>query len=151
MSTSIPVSKLKPTRNHQKIQKKTILIFVTLFQGASNLIFIASRNSKELNFGNLANICWQLHEEILEIVKPKIILAYGIQKPKSSFEFLRNKFKPQPQEIEKIESGHRNWNCYSFKTEEFTVIGIPHLSYYHISNKNSVLNWIKAKYEKACT
>lgn len=110
---------------------------------ASNLIFVTSKSADDINYG-LAGYCWRFHEALLEIIKPKIILCFGISDI-SSYAFLHSIY----QGIEtRINSGHGNWECKAFTTfmegRKTTIIGIPHLSYYNIIGKEIVINWIKS-------
>jgi len=109
---------------------------------ASNLIFVTSKSSSEINYG-LAGYCWRFHEKILEIIKPKIILCFGISDV-SSYSYLLSLYEGAEEEIP---SRHGNWKCKAFTTNidgrKTTVIGIPHLSYYNIIDKKEVIKWIK--------
>lgn len=110
---------------------------------ASNLIFITSKSSNEINYG-LAGYCWRFHELLLDIIRPKIILCFGISDV-SSYSFLLSLYMGKET---KIESGHGKWNCRTFTTimegRKTTIIGIPHLSYYNIIGKEGVIEWIKS-------
>lgn len=114
---------------------------------ASNLIFVKSENSNLVDYG-LAGYCWRFHERVLEIVKPKVIICFGISS-ESAFEFLRSLLNINQDNISQYPSGHGSWQCKYFKSSilgmEVHVIGVPHLSYYDISNRTKVLNWIKSK------
>jgi len=109
---------------------------------ASNLIFVSSRSSSEINYG-LAGYCWRFHESILDIIKPKIILCFGISDI-SSYSFLLALYSGVESTVK---SGHGNWECRAFATlingRKTTIVGIPHLSYYNIVGKEKVMNWIK--------
>jgi hypothetical protein len=109
---------------------------------ASNLIFVTSKSANEINYG-LAGYCWRFHENILDIIKPKIILCFGISDI-SSYSFLLSLYQGMEQEFP---SGHGGWKCKAFITQikgrETTIIGIPHLSYYNIIGKEDVIQWIK--------
>ncbi|QSX35343.1 hypothetical protein JYB87_09210 [Shewanella avicenniae] len=117
---------------------------------ASNIIFKTSRNSDELCFG-LAGLCWPVHEAILKIVQPSLILTYGVQKV-SAYEFLKALFlkgdelPPQP-------ASHGKWNCRGFHCEidgnPTFVAAVPHLSYYSPTNKHDVFKWIVDNQKKA--
>jgi len=43
---------------------------------ASNLIFFQSREAKDINY-SLAETCWPIHEAILEVLQPKLIICFG--------------------------------------------------------------------------
>lgn len=111
---------------------------------ASNLIFAQSVNVKGVSSA-LADICWPVHEAIIDIVKPKVLLVFGNGNP-SPFSYLHNKFQD---EIEYVESGHGDWQIKTFKANIdgrwVRIIGFPHFSYYSPKNKEKMLNWVKAK------
>ncbi|MCK4676768.1 MAG: hypothetical protein KAT48_01435 [Bacteroidales bacterium] len=114
---------------------------------ASNIIFIATKRSNELNFWKLASMCWPLHEEILKIVQPKVVIVFGIDENGSAYSFLKNKFKPK--KIISYASHHGAWECYSFKTDNYTIIAVPHLSCYSVYKYPDVLEWINHRYMEA--
>lgn len=107
---------------------------------ASNLIFVRSVDASGISFFDLAQKCWDVHEKILDIVKPKLLLVFGNYDP-SPYTFLLEKFGAHHEKFE--ESGHGKWKCRSFKAnEKLTIVGLPHLSRYNIIGKHNVVNWI---------
>ena len=113
---------------------------------ASNMIFASSKDADSVNYG-LAGYCWRFHERILDLVQPKMILCFGVSSV-SAYSFLQA-LTGSPQEPDTMASGHGKWKCESF-TSDFngrptTVIGVPHLSYYDITTKSKVIDWIKGK------
>lgn len=113
---------------------------------SSNIIFVTSRNSNEVNYG-LAGYCWRFHEYLLEIIKPKVILCFGVSEI-SAYAFLRALLDGE--ELKNYPSGHGNWVCKAFRTtinnRPTIIVGIPHLSYYNIIGKSGVIEWIKGKF-----
>lgn len=55
---------------------------------ASNLIFLQSREASDISF-SLAKKCWPVHEAILNIIKPKLIIAFGNSKAVHYLRILR--------------------------------------------------------------
>ncbi|MGI9076267.1 MAG: hypothetical protein ACR2G6_02915 [Gemmatimonadaceae bacterium] len=109
---------------------------------ASNLIFARSRDAATSQFETFAKLCWPVHERILEIVKPRLILVYG-NSGSSPFSFLRQKFGTAS--WEDFPSGHGDWMCRRFEVPgRFNVVGLPHLSRYDITSHRSVIDWISA-------
>lgn len=106
----------------------------------SNLIFVRSAEIAGLPFNSLADICWRVHERILNIVSPKILLVFGNSEP-SPYTYLFEKLSAADEKS--FPSGHGNWSCRSFKANGVTVIGLPHLSRYKVVGKDEVVNWIK--------
>lgn len=125
----------------------------------SNLIFVRSVNQQGCNFDYNANLCWEVHKLIIDIICPKILLVFGSSEISPYF-FLKtqhNKHFYNKISEDVILSGHGNWYCRSFITNLFgnetLIIGVPHLSRYRIIDYNSdrkiVLQWIKKKVDKA--
>ncbi len=106
----------------------------------SNLIFVRSKEIANLPFNPLADLCWKVHEQIIEIVSPEIVMVFGNSRP-SPYTYLYEKFSPTAEKT--FPSGHGNWSCRSFKANGVTVIGLPHLSRYKVIGKSEVINWIK--------
>ncbi|MCK5284059.1 MAG: hypothetical protein KAJ86_00585 [Alphaproteobacteria bacterium] len=110
---------------------------------STNLIFARSVDVERSSYKDYSDRCWAVHEKILEIVKPKLLLVFGNSHP-SPYTYLRDKFPVMLEES--YRSGHGNWLCRSFKVDsKFTVVGLPHLSRYDIIGKTDVIDWIKTK------
>jgi len=109
---------------------------------SSNLIFVTSKSANEINYG-LAGYCWRFHEIILDIIKPKIILCFGISEV-SAYSFLHSLYQGSEK---KFPSGHGKWDCKFFKTKinnrDTSIVGVPHLSYYNIIGKEKVIDRLK--------
>lgn len=108
---------------------------------ASNLIFARSEDVAGSSFGQLADLCWQVHEAILRIVQPRLLLVFGNSQP-SPYSFLRQKYGMSDEVT--FESGHGSWQCRAFRTKAgMVVVGLPHLSRYNIIGKSAVITWIR--------
>jgi hypothetical protein len=108
---------------------------------ASNLIFPRSRDAAASRFRDYSRLCWPVHEQILDIVRPRLIIAYG-NGGQSPYRFLYRQFAASAEDCRP--SGHRPWVCRSFLVAgRFRVVGIPHLSRYDISAHEDVVQWIK--------
>ena len=44
---------------------------------ASNLILVRSRDAAGSRFGQFAELCWPVHQEILRLIRPRLVIAYG--------------------------------------------------------------------------
>lgn len=112
---------------------------------ASNSVFMQSWDAKGLDFPKDADICWPVHEEILRIVRPKLVLAFG-NSSVSPYNYLYQRFGGDE---ETMPSGHGSWKCRGFETEiadnKLHVAGLPHLSRYSPIGKESVVKWLKEK------
>ena len=118
---------------------------------ASNLIFTRSPNQYGADYPERGNICWPVHRIILNIVKPKIIIAFG-NGAISPYAFLAAKHQEMlrawPTEDTRP-AEYKTWRCKAFQTKiddhDVLVIGVPHLSRYTIEKRPAVLDWIKIK------
>ena len=120
---------------------------------ASNLIFSGSSpqspGQSGAGYPGKANLCWDVHKMIINIVQPKILLVFG-NGIISPYNYLQRKHNEQfskwPQD-KMVPSGPSKWVCRSFQTtlegKKRVVIGIPHLSRYRIDGKYKVIQWIK--------
>ncbi|GAB4404801.1 MAG: hypothetical protein OHK0048_24420 [Rhodoferax sp.] len=106
---------------------------------ASNLIFAQSSNESGSGYPKLAYICWPVHELILGIVKPKTIITFG----KKPFEFVSEKLGAS--RLPDIPSGHGNWICREANSRSARIVGLPHLSRYHLHGKTDVMQWLSKK------
>jgi hypothetical protein len=109
---------------------------------ASNLCFVRSRAAKTSRMREYAEMCWPVHEEILKVVRPRMVIVYG-NSANSPYEFLADKFGlVQPATFR---SGHGTWSCRTFVVPgRFRVVGLPHLSRYDITTHLCVVQWIKS-------
>ena len=111
---------------------------------ASNLIFLKSRGASDISF-SLAKKCWPVHEAILNIIKPKLIIAFGNSEV-SPYGFLHTMLGGDE---EYFPSGHGNWSIKGFRCEIngrfIYVAGFPHLSRYSPIGKKEVIEWLSKK------
>src|SRR5262249_13392114 len=59
---------------------------------ASNLIFFRSRDAAGSQFRRFATLCWPVHERIIQIVRPRLVIVYG-NSGVSPFSYLLNEYK----------------------------------------------------------
>lgn len=111
---------------------------------ASNLIFFQSRGANDISF-NLAKRCWPVHEAIIKLVKPKLIIAFG-NSAVSPYGYLHSLLGGQ---VEYIPSGHGNWNVKGFEASitgrSVYIAGLPHLSRYSPIGKMQIVEWLKQR------
>lgn len=108
---------------------------------ASNLIFVRSRSASGCGYPVTADLCWPVHEAILRIVQPRLILAFG-NSGVSPFGYLHSRFRPE--RVEAVAAGHGNWRCLGFTLpNETRVVGVPHLSRYAIDRYPHAAAWIR--------
>ena len=116
---------------------------------ASNLIFMRSRSAAGIDFRADAETCWPVHEQILDIVQPSLVITFG-NSERSPYAFLRDKLPHRAGE-ETCDSGHGTWKCRGFEGEwrgkRLYVAGLPHLSRYSPLRdaenvREEVLNWL---------
>ena len=106
---------------------------------ASNLIFRRSISEKGAGGMELAELCWPVHEAVLEIVRPCAIITFGRQ----PFDFIKNKRQGDDHEAQRCGHGKWTWRRSILKTGE-KLIGLPHLSRYALRNHPDVVNSIRA-------
>lgn len=106
---------------------------------ASNLIFLRSVGEGGAGYPANAHICWPVHEMILGIVNPEVIITFG-NRP---FDFVCDKLGITNIETRK-NIGHGNWVCRVAKGDRL-VIGFPHLSRYSLHGKEELIDWLKTK------
>lgn len=112
---------------------------------ASNLVFMQSRDAGGINFQQDADTCWPVHEWILSIVRPQLIIAFGNSRA-SPYAYLRSKF---PGVEETISFGHGTTRVKAFLTSDsgrpVNVVGLPHLSRFSPDGKEHVLNFLRSR------
>lgn len=108
---------------------------------ASNLIFTRSADATGSGYPEVAELCWPVHEQIIEIVQPKVIVTFG-NSGKSPYQFLRKKFSTGTEQC--FPSGHGTWECITFVCPNGArVFGLPHLSRYAVNNHPDVAAWVR--------
>jgi hypothetical protein len=118
---------------------------------AANLIFSRSPDQYGADYPKRGHICWPVHQMILNIVKPEVIIAFG-NGGISPYAFLAHKHQETlgtwPEESTQP-AQYRTWQCKAFQTKiddkDILVLGLPHLSRYTIEGRPAVMNWIKEK------
>lgn len=109
---------------------------------ASNLIFTRSVDATDSGYPQTASLCWPIHEQILRIVQPRLIVVFG-NSDISPFQFLRNQF--QPESIIYQHSGHGDWRCSGFSAANgLKVVGMPHLSRYAVDRHPQIAEWVRS-------
>ena len=113
---------------------------------ATNLIFMQTHDAGELRFQEDAATCWPVHERMLAIVQPKVIVAFG-NSGISPYAYLRQRLSSSPDEV--FPSGHGTWMCRSFdgvvNGNQVTVVGLPHMSRYSPMNREGLSEWLRGK------
>lgn len=110
---------------------------------STNLIFMQSRDASGVSIAQ-AKLCWPVHEALLSIVRPHIILTFG-NSSFSPYGYLHTLYGGS-QRYSK--SGHGDWSLKGFNAHmpwgEVFVAGLPHLSRYDPTNKQYVVDWINS-------
>ena len=112
---------------------------------ASNLIFMRSAGEEGCGYPQSAAICWPVHERILRIVRPKLILCFG-RKP---LNYLVRRLPGSAAPLEHFPSGHGTWKCRATRKgvagQFVTIASVPYLGRYDIARHPLVVDWIKSK------
>lgn len=115
---------------------------------STNLIFFTTQDvnkiKSELNmtFKEAADICWPVHEKLLKIISPRIVISFGNSDNDSPYSYLKRKFNISIQDIDKIYLGYGKYYFKIFRFENITYIFMPHLSRFSIKN-DEVYDYIK--------
>lgn len=113
---------------------------------AANLIFTSSRDGASAGYPEKANICWPVHQQILELIQPRLIMTFG-NGGKSPYRYLRDKWLQDSTTEKCFRAGHGDWECRAFCTKVCAqtawILGLPHLARYGIIGKNDVVNKIR--------
>lgn len=115
----------------------------------SNSIFFQSRKATGINFSH-AKRCWPVHEVIIKLVQPKLIIAFGNGDTSSTYSYIRNHYNRNVKvDEDTLPSGHGNWKLKGFNTtingQSVYVAGLPHLSRYCPIDKDHIVKWLSAK------
>lgn len=122
---------------------------------AANLVFQRTARIAGLNFWTAAHGCWPIHEHVLSVVRPRLVIAFG-NSATSAYGYLAHRLPKVGEATEFQAPGHAEWNCRGFRTEwqgqDFYVAGIPHLSYYSPMAGDGALKpqlaaWLRAALE----
>lgn len=109
---------------------------------ATNLIFMQSPGASGVSIED-AKLCWPVHEALLSIVRPRLILTFG----NSSFSPYGYLHTLHGGSQRYAPSGHGDWSLKGFDAQmpwgEVFVAGLPHLSRYSPVGKHRVVDWIK--------
>ena len=101
---------------------------------ASNLIFFRSKSEEELRkndvtFRDMEEMCWPVHQFILKIVDPEVIITFG----KSPYLFVSEMLQMEELPGKSMQAGHSTWKIrigQSRNGEPKYIIGFPHFSRY---------------------
>jgi len=109
---------------------------------ASNLIFVRSTDAQNCGYPELARLCWPVHQTILSIVRPRLVIAFG-NSSISPYAFLRSVLGDDSRE-RTFPAGHANWRCRAFRAANgMWVVGLPHLSRYAVNRHAEVAKWLR--------
>lgn len=115
---------------------------------ASNLIFARSRDANSISY-EFAKVCWPVHEAIIKIVQPKVILAFGNSEI-SPYGYLKSLLGANNEDS--TAAGHGVWKVKAFQAQHrgrsILVAGIPHMSRYNPIGKLDVIQWIRDRISK---
>ena len=112
---------------------------------SANLLFARSTTAENSDYSELAPICWPVHELILGLVQPRLIVVFG-NSGISPYSYLVSRFEPAREET--FPSGHGSWCCRSFNVGGMRVAGLPHLSRYAVDLHPPVGEWLRTLLER---
>lgn len=99
---------------------------------ATNLVFTQTRAVRDLDFHKLADVCWPVHEDMLAIVSPRLILAFG-NSALSPYTVMKDRLGARNEQCRP--SGHGHWQLRMAEVDlpggrKAVLAGLPHLSRY---------------------
>lgn len=102
----------------------------------TNLIFFHSRRSHGVDYLKDANQCWPVHQALLALIKPNVIICNGNGNSGSAYRYLYQTLASnQPEQV--FGTVYSTASIKFFTTrlngKEVKVIGIPHLSRFYPS------------------
>lgn len=118
----------------------------------TNLIFKTTENQSSLNLKNDGGNCWGVHEMLLGIIKPKLIIAFG-NGDVSPYKYLLDMFcEDKEEKVFSTCADHGNYRIKGFEGVfqgvPIYVLGLPHLSRYWVTSqeKHDVINEFLDRY-----
>jgi hypothetical protein len=120
---------------------------------ASNLIFVRTESAPSpKDFYSLADCCWPIHEFLLDLIQPKLIVTHGCGQL-STYGYLKTRVAGEGAPEISFPSGHGKWPCRSFcwrrGGKHIQVVAVPHLSRYCIEGKPQVIHQIRSLLSRA--
>lgn len=106
---------------------------------AANLIFRRTKAAADIDFPVWADLCWPVHDAILQIVRPALIISIGNSRV-SAYAYVRQKWGGRSEH--RFPAGHGSWQCRAFRSGTTTVVGL-HLSRYAADRHPAVALWLR--------
>jgi hypothetical protein len=112
---------------------------------SSNLIFRRSDGQGTSGYPETAYRCWPVHQRILSIVQPKMIICLG----NLPFDYVTSRGSSESPQAEEFPSGHGSWQCRSarvhLESRSIDIVRLPHLRRYRVIGKQPVVDWMRKK------
>ncbi|MDQ5904341.1 MAG: hypothetical protein QG672_1934 [Pseudomonadota bacterium] len=107
-----------------------------------------SRDAEQIDYA-LADTCWPVHQAIIDIVRPRLILAYG-NSDMSPYRYLQKMFAGVEDDVASLPAArHGNWRVRGFVAtisgQETYVAGLPHMSRYDPRGNVEIVSWLRSK------
>jgi len=94
---------------------------------AGNVVFLRSRRESGISheFGTLADLCWPIHQAVLERARAQVVLCLGA----TAGNFVRQRLDAKVQVDEFVEANQRRWRSRSYRSPGgVTVVVATHPS-----------------------
>jgi hypothetical protein len=108
---------------------------------SSNWCFVRSKSADEIKERYKPEIFFHAHMAVMEIVRPDIVFAVGLETYKIVKKFFHF------EENDSFPSGHGSWKCYlarrQYKQKEQKLIGFPHFSRYALRCHQDALDRVQ--------
>lgn len=111
----------------------------------TNLIFFQSHDGKGVHYKRDSAVCWPVHEKLLSIVQPKIIVAVGNGNAGSAYTRLlqekRHSLVASSQVVKRANHGKFRLKGFRFSegSRDVVVLGLPHFSYYNVKPNEELI------------
>lgn len=111
---------------------------------ATNLIFFQSRDATGVSYRTDADKCWPVHERMLSLVRPSLIIALGNGRG-SAYSYLRQTLRGGEQA--ELPAGHGSWKfrrCWvDSPAGRAQLLGVPHSGRYRMQRVAELYHWLQ--------
>jgi hypothetical protein len=111
----------------------------------TNLVFEASAHPSEIkNWQHKVESCWSVHELLMNIVRPKVLLTFG----EPTREFVHSKCAPIHDygQWPEVRSSRQRF-CTTYRGllvgRDVRVISVPHLGRFSLADKPTLMGWLQ--------
>jgi hypothetical protein len=119
------------------LQPREVCAINLVFKRSISLTDLGSKRDRQ----RLADLCWPIHDWILGIVQPRVIICIGTE----AFNYIRE--RGQLRSVSEFPSGHGDWMCCETTVRLGNItcqlVSLPHLARYAVTSHPEVPEWIR--------